>query len=181
MSWLWSLVEQIHHLLATANHLLSNPLHIHPLPRILTQLQVIVVLIEQINDLLVIDLEEGTSDDETYPLRYLIVNAVEQVLHSSRNKSLMLLEVLVLRIYSHHRVSFTRTGLTVGEDSAIVTLVILKIPSKQSKVQRRPTLSKIYYCGYSYEIESNVNFLTYPPFVSLSECNCYKNTQILGS
>jgi len=77
MSWFWSFVQQLHNLITSSYYQLSNPLYIYPFSGILTQLQVSIVFIEKINDLLVVDFQEGASDDEVDSFRSFLVDAIE--------------------------------------------------------------------------------------------------------
>ena len=102
-------------------------------------------LIEQINDLLIVDLSEGASDDEIHSVFSFSVNALKQKFHRPWNKSSIFEVVLVLEVDAHHCVCFTGSGLSVCEDGAIVAYFREVVPSRQSTVHFLPTLLKIYY------------------------------------
>jgi len=80
VSGLGSLVEYFHGFLASADVLLSEPLHVYALPGVLPKLQVGVDFVEQIDDLLVINLQERTSNCKVDSVLLLLTDTVKQEL-----------------------------------------------------------------------------------------------------
>lgn len=70
-------MQDVHGFIAFGDDFLSDALDVHSLSRVLPQLQISVGFIEQIDDLLIVDFQEGAPDDEIYSAFTLLVDAVE--------------------------------------------------------------------------------------------------------
>lgn len=116
-----ALGQDLHGLLSSCYQFFSDALHIHSLASILTQLQVSIGLVEQVDDLFVVDLQEGASNDEMYAVLPLPVDAFKKKLQGPRNQSALLVIMVILEVDTHHRVGLTGTSLSVCKDGAVIT------------------------------------------------------------
>ena len=121
MSRLGALVQYVHGLLTAADILFSQALYIYSFSGVLSQLQIVIVLIQQVNDLFVVYLQKSAPYCEYYPTLLLMVNALKQKLQGSRDEPPIGIVVLVFTADSHHSVGLAGASLSVCKYGTVVS------------------------------------------------------------
>lgn len=85
MPWFRSFVQNIHNLFTSTYCFLCYTLDINSFPCILSQLEICIAFIQQVDDLLVVYLEKGATNYEYDSLRSLFINTLKKILHSPWN------------------------------------------------------------------------------------------------